>query len=215
MVGFVWSGLCICVLLSMGLKSLCLHLKVFGSFGPLSVGSSVGDVLSLLDGPTGCDPAFSVVWFRFRLLRRCLALWPSEVGRVYQLLEMVGEGCPGHGPIHLLSASAAEISFRWNPDALAWIRPGLPLLSNLAGPVQHFKAAVLGAWRDKVAADLCGRKGFRGGPLLDIHGSLQLLASSHVREREMALLRSIMVGGVLEWCASWTGSSPGCSMSVL
>ena len=32
--------------------------------------ASVGAVLSLLDGPTGCDPAFCVVWFRFRLLRR-------------------------------------------------------------------------------------------------------------------------------------------------
>ena len=122
----------------------------------------VGAVLSLLDGPTGCDPACGVVWFRFRMLRRYLALWPAEVGRVYRLLEMVGEGCPGHRPIHLLSASAAEIGFRWDPDALAWSRPGLPLLGNLAGPLQHFKAAILDAWRNKVAAELCGRKGFRG-----------------------------------------------------
>ena len=62
--------------------------------------ANVGAVLCLLDGPTGCDPAFCVVWFRFRLLRRYLALWPAEVGRVYRLLEMVGNGCPGHGPIH-------------------------------------------------------------------------------------------------------------------
>ena len=32
--------------------------------------------------------------------------------------------------------------------------------------------------------------------MLDVHGSLQLLNSSHVRERDKALLRSIMVGGV-------------------
>ena len=32
--------------------------------------------------------------------------------------------------------------------------------------------------------------------MLDVHGSLQLLDSSHVRERDKALLRSIMVGGV-------------------
>ena len=158
--------------------------------------ASVGAVLSLLEGPTGCDPAFCVVWFRFRLLRRYLALWPAEVGRVYRLLAMVHEGCPRHGPIHLLSASAAEIGFQWDPHTLAWVRPGLPLLGNLAGPFQHFKAALLDAWRNKVAADLCGRKGFRGGPLLDIHGSLQLLNSSHVLERDEALLRSIMVGGV-------------------
>ena len=48
----------------------------------------------------------------------------------------------------------------------------------------------------RVAAGLCGRAGFRSGPLLDFHGSLQLLNSSHVRERDKALLRSIMVGGV-------------------
>ena len=88
---------------------------------------------------------------------------------------MVSEGSPGHGPVHLLSASAAEIGFRWNPDALAWSRPGSPLLSNLVGPVQHFKAAILDVWRNKVAAHLCGWEGFRGGPLLDVHGSLQLL----------------------------------------
>ena len=89
-----------------------------------------------------------------------------------------------------------RLVLRWNPDALAWSRPGLPLLSNLAGPLQHFKAAILDAWRNKVAADLCGRKGFRGRPLLDIHGSLQLFISSHVRERDKGLLRNIMVGGV-------------------
>ena len=57
-------------------------------------------------------------------------------------------------------------------------------------------SAILEAWRDKVSSDLCCRKGFRGGPLLDVHGSLQLLTTSHVRERDKALLRSIMVGGV-------------------
>ena len=133
-----------------------------------------------------------------------------EVGRVHRTLEMVGEGCPGHGPLHLHSVSAVEIRF-WDPDILAWVRPGLPPLSNLAGPVQLFKAAILEAWRDKVSVDLCGRKGFRGGPLLDVHGSLQLLNSPHVRERDKALLRSIMVGGV------WNGFLLGRvrTMSVL
>ena len=130
--------------------------------------ASVGAVLSLLDGPTGCDPAFCVVWFRFRLHRRYLALWPTEVGRVYRLLEMVSEACPGHGPIHLLSAGASENGFRWDPVGMGRSRPGLPLLSNLAGPVQQFKTAILDAWRGKVAADFCSREGFWSGPLLDI-----------------------------------------------
>ena len=34
----------------------------------------------------------SILWFRFRSLRRNLALWPKEVGRAYRLWEMVGEG---------------------------------------------------------------------------------------------------------------------------
>ena len=88
---------------------------------------------------------------------------------------------------------------------MGWSRPGLPLLSNLAGPVQHFKTAILDAWRNKVAADLCCREGFRSGPLLDAFGSLQLLNSTHVRERDKALLRSVMVGGV------WNGFSAGSS----
>ena len=170
-----------------------IHRVVWSRRQPLAC---VGAVLSLLDGPTWCDPLFCVVWFRFRLLRRYMALWPAEVARVYRLWEKVGEGCPGHGPIHLLSTNAVEIGFRWSPSALAWSRPGLPMLSNLAGPLQQLKAAILDAWRNKVAADLCGRKGFRGGPLLDVHGSLQHLHYSQVRERDKALLRSIMVGGV-------------------
>ena len=49
---------------------------------------------------------------------------------------------------------------------------------------------------DNFSADLCARKGFRGGPSLDIDGTLQLLNSDHVRERDKELLRSILVGGV-------------------
>ena len=56
--------------------------------------ASMGAVLSLLDGPSGCDPAFCVVWFRFRMLRRFLAYRPEEVSRVYRLLESAAEGCP-------------------------------------------------------------------------------------------------------------------------
>ena len=74
----------------------------------------------------------------------------------------------------------------------SWLTPAY----HLAGPIQHLKAAILDAWRIEVSADLCGGEGFWGGPLLDVHGSLQFLNSSHVREREKALHRSVMVGGV-------------------
>ena len=114
----------------------------------------------------------------------------------YRLLDMVQEGCPGHGPVHALVASARRIGFRWNSAKPGWERPGLHGLSNLAGSIQHFRSAILSAWRGKVAADLCARSGFRGGALLDIFGSHQLLDSTHVRERDKAHLRSVMVGGV-------------------
>ena len=121
-----------------------------------------------------------VVWSRRQPL--------ASVGAV---LRLVLDGPSGCGFV-----SVGLVGFRWDPVKMGWIRPGLPLLSNLAGPVQQFKAAILDAWRNKVTADLCGREDFRCGPLLDVHGSLQLLNSSHVRERDKALLRSVMVGGV-------------------
>ena len=116
---------------------------VWSSRQPLA---NTGAVLSLLDGPPGCDPAFCVVWFRFRMLRRYLAYRPGEVPRVYRLLD-------------------GNIGFQWDSRQLGWERLGLPVLSNVAGPVQHFRAAVLEARRCKVSADQCVRKGFRGGPL--------------------------------------------------
>ena len=69
-----------------------------------SSASCVGAVLGLLYGPTGCNPLFCVVWFRFRLFRRfLLALWPSQVGRAYRLLEWCERVALVIGPIHLLS----------------------------------------------------------------------------------------------------------------
>ena len=146
--------------------------------------ANTGAVLSLLDGPTGCDPAFCVVWFRFRMLRMYLVYRPGEVFRIYMLVGHAAHGCPGHGPAHLLIEIAAEIGFVWSPDVVGWEREGLPVLSNLASPIQHLRAAVLEGWSGKVSADLCIRKGFRGGPWLDLNGTLQLLNSDHVRERD-------------------------------
>ena len=99
------------------------------------------------------------------------------------LLKHAADGCPGHGLAHLLVESAAEIGLVLSADEVGWERDGLPVFSNLAGPIQYFRSAVLEGWRSKVSADLCAGKGFRGGPWLDVDGTLQLLSSSHVRER--------------------------------
>ena len=89
------------------------------------------------------------------MLRRYLAYRPGEAYRIYRLL-----GHAEDGPAHLLIESAAEIGFVLSPDVAGWVREGLPVSSNLAGQIQHFRVAVLEGWRGKVSADLCIRKGF-------------------------------------------------------
>ena len=86
--------------------------------------ANTGVVLSLLHGPSGCDPEFCVVWFRFRMLRRYLGYRPGEVFRIYRLLGHAAHGCPGHGPAHLLIECAAEIGFVWSPDVVGWLGEG-------------------------------------------------------------------------------------------
>ena len=52
-----------------GLRTLrtAIFRAVWSGQRPLA---NTGAALSLLDGPFGCDPAFCVIWFRFRMLRR-------------------------------------------------------------------------------------------------------------------------------------------------
>ena len=68
-------------------------------------------LLSLLDGPWGSDPAFFIIWSRFRQLRRYLAYRPDDEARISRLLDYASTGSPGHGPIHLLLQSAEEPGF--------------------------------------------------------------------------------------------------------
>ena len=153
-----------------------------------------GTVLGMLDGPECVDPGACIVWYRFRLLRRYLAYRPLEAARVGRLLDLVGGGAPGHGPVHLLVESAASLGFQWCLSGFCWDRPGLPQLPMVECPYQDFKDS--SALRDFNSADLCRRKGFRGGPLFDFRGSTQLLDSTHVRDRDKALPRAILSGGV-------------------
>ena len=144
MVGFVWSGLCICLLLFMVLRLLCWLWIVCVSF------------------------------VRYRQVEGWLPLLPEVLlpGLTGQMLADV---------VLRKSATAGGL------DGWGWRE--LKVL-----PVAWYDH--LYAWRKKVAADLCGTEVFRSGSLLDVFGSLQLLNCAHVRERDMALLRSVMVGGV-------------------
>ena len=66
----------------------------------------------------------------------------------------------------------------------------------MTGPIQHFRAAILEAWHFHVFSKLSERKGFWGAEFADIKGSLQLLNSTHLRDRDKMLLRAILCGGV-------------------
>ena len=101
----------------------------------------------------------------------------------------------GHGPVHFLLTSAAELGFAWDGNEQGWVRVSLPPLRMMTGPVQHFRSAILDAWRFHVFAKLSERKGFWRGEFADLKGSLQLLTSSHLRERDKMLLRAILCGG--------------------
>ena len=94
-----------------------------------------GSVLSLFDGPEGCDPGFCVVWFRFRMLRRCLAYRSHEVGRVCRMLALASEGCASGS---FSCCWCWYMGFVWDPHIPGWRRPGLPCLSNMAGLTHNF-----------------------------------------------------------------------------
>ena len=85
--------------------------SVWSSKMPLANTPAV--LLNLLDGPVDVDPAFYVVWSRFRMMRRYLAYCPEEEPRIFRMLDLVSRGAHGHGPVHLLLISAAEIGFAW------------------------------------------------------------------------------------------------------
>ena len=72
--------------------------------------------------------------------------------------------------------------------------PSLPFVWT--GPIQHFRSAILDAWRFHVFSSLSERKGFLGGEFADLRGSLQLLTSSHLRDRDIMLFRAIFCGSV-------------------
>ena len=114
-------------------------------------------ILNLLDGLVDVDPAFYVVWSRFRMMRRYLAYCPEEEPRIFRMLDLISRGAQGHGPVHLLLISAAEIGFAWDGDEKGWVRVSLPPLRMMT---EHFRSAILDAWHFHVFSKLSERKGF-------------------------------------------------------
>ena len=46
-------------------------------------------ILNLLDGPVGVDPAFHIIWSRFRMMRRYLSYCPEEEPRIFRMLDLI------------------------------------------------------------------------------------------------------------------------------
>ena len=89
-------------------------------------------ILNLLDGPVGVDPALHIIWARFRMMRRYLASCPDEDSR----------GAQGHGPVHLVLISAAELGFALDGEEKGWVRVSLPPLRMMTGPSQEGRCSL-------------------------------------------------------------------------
>ena len=80
-------------------------------------------------------------------------------------MQDVGFHCqvgPGHGPVHLLLISAAELGFAWDGDEKGRVRQPLRPLRMTTGPIQHFFSSILDAWWYSVFVKLSEREGFSG-----------------------------------------------------
>ena len=129
---------------------------VWSSKMPLA---SAPALLNLLGGPVGVDPAFHIIWSTIRMMRRHMAYNPGEEPRIFRL-DLISRGAQGHGPVHLLLISAAELGFAWDGAEKGWVRVSVPRLRMMAGPVQYFHSSILDAWRFAVFSKLSERKGF-------------------------------------------------------
>ena len=53
-------------------------------------------------------------------MRRCLVHRPDEVRCISRMLDLVGHGADGHGPVHLLPISAADLPGMGNSTPPTW-----------------------------------------------------------------------------------------------
>ena len=83
-------------------------------------------ILNLLDGFVDVGPAFHIIWSRFWMMRRYLAYCPEDESRIFRMLDLISRGAQGHGPVHLLLISAAELGFAWDGGEHGWVRVSLP-----------------------------------------------------------------------------------------
>ena len=81
------------------------------------------------------------------MMRRYLACCLDEEPRIFRMLDLISRGRQGHGPVHFLLISAAELGFAWDGEEKGWVRVSLPPLRMMTGPIQFFHSSILDAWR--------------------------------------------------------------------
>ena len=72
-------------------------------------------VTNLLDAPIGVDPAFYLVWTRFRLVRRYLAQQTLKVSRNFRMQDLIA-----HGAL-VMGLCICFIGFVWDGDERGWM----------------------------------------------------------------------------------------------
>ena len=126
-------------------------------------------VLNLLDGPVGVDPAFHIVWTWFRLMRRCSGSSAFGGSPVFLGCWISWHtGPPGHGPVHLLLTSAAQIGFVWDGEQQGWVRVVVRMKMSSVWRVRN--CFLLGKARnEEVKSRFCGGRDGDGHFLGGLH----------------------------------------------
>ena len=107
------------------------------------------------------------------------------------MLDLIAHGADGHGPVHLLLVSAAEIGFAWDREERGWIRAALLPLRMLAWAHSAFAERHLCS---KLV--LKSRNGRDSGALSSGCQRIFTTTSFHLRGRDNMLLRAILCVGV-------------------
>ena len=98
-------------------------------------------------------------------MRRHLAHWPDEVSCIFRMLDLIAHGADGHGPVHLLLTSAAEIGFAWDGEERVGFGRPLSLSECFRALYNISRALFYEAWLLKVSAQLANKKEFRGAQM--------------------------------------------------
>ena len=161
-----------------------------------------GAVLSLLDGPDGCDPAYFVGWTQFQLMRGYLAYCSCLQDAGFHFSR--GAGTWSYSPVLLrlgLSGTRRSVA----GPRLVWV---LCIFWLSLGRCMKTPFLILRAWQKSVFANLCKRVALGevvgGFSLYDREGSSKLLLSSDDRKKRQGTFKGHFCWECLESVSFWS-----------